>query len=89
MATVTEISTQKTTQTPAQIEERNIQTVNDQITTNENQIESDLHTIDMLHDKIRELRRDIAARRKINTTLRKKRAVFARAAFDLKEIDQP
>jgi phage shock protein A len=71
------------------IQEHQILTINDQIVGHDNEIAAAEQAIDAMQDQIKKLRRDIKRREKEQVKLRLQRDIFARAAFELKQVGMP
>lgn len=71
------------------IQEHQILTINDQIVEHDNEIAGAESAIDAMTDQIKKLRRDIKRREREQAKLRLQREIFARAAFELKQVGMP
>lgn len=70
-------------------EENSVATINDQIVENDLAIAANDKAIRAMQDAIRDRREDSRNRRATNARLRRQRAVFSRAAFQLRLIKEP
>lgn len=71
------------------LQEHQILTINDQIVEHDNEIAGAEQAIEAMQDQIKKLRRDIKRREKDQAKLRLQRDIFARAAFELKQVGMP
>lgn len=72
-----------------QIEDAAIQTINAQIVSNMNTIESNNLTIEQYREAIRELQSDNRRVDGINALLRKQRNIFADSSYRLRQLREP
>lgn len=72
-----------------ELEETNIATVNDQIGELAARIAGNEGAIEAMRDAIRDKQRENREHKAQQARLRQRRAVFKRAAFQLREIDEP
>lgn len=73
----------------AAFENQQVLTVNEQILEHEAAIEDKEGQIETMLNLVKGLRKAVRKHRADQDKLRKKREVFARAAFDLRQVDQP
>ncbi len=71
------------------IQEHQILTINDQIVEHDMAIAANEESIEAMQNQIKVLRRDTKRREKAQTKLRTQRDIFARAAFELKQVLLP
>jgi uncharacterized coiled-coil protein SlyX len=71
------------------IQEHQILTLNDQIVEHDMAIAANEESIDAMREQIKLRQRDTKRREKAQVKLRAQRDIFARAAFELKQVGMP
>lgn len=72
-----------------ELQNHQVSTINEQIVEHDMEIAADENAIDVMQNRIKELRRDIKRRERAQAKLRQQRDIFARAAFELKQVGMP
>lgn len=72
-----------------ELQEHQILTLNDQIVEHDMAIAANENAIDAMRDQIKARQRDTKKRERDQAKLRLQREIFARAAFELKQVGQP
>ncbi len=71
------------------LQEHQILTINGQILDHDMEIEANERAIDAMREQIKLRQRDTKKREREQVKLRLQRDIFARAAFELKQVGQP
>jgi uncharacterized coiled-coil protein SlyX len=72
-----------------ELQNHQVTTINEQIVEHDMEIEANERAIDAMREQIKLRQRDTKRRERAQAKLRQQRDIFARAAFELKQVGMP
>lgn len=72
-----------------ELQNHQVSTINEQIVEHDMEIEANERAIDAMREQIKLRQRDSKRRERAQAKLRQQRDIFARAAFELKQVGMP